>query len=28
MAEVRGDDLADLCGALAANTERVYGSWS
>jgi TatD DNase family protein len=27
MAEVRGDDLADLCAAIAATTERVYGSW-
>ncbi len=28
MAEIRGDDLDELCAALAANTERVYGSWS
>lgn len=27
MAEVRGDDLEELCAALATNTERVYGSW-
>lgn len=27
MAEIRGDDLDELCAALAANTERVYGSW-
>jgi TatD DNase family protein len=27
MAEVRGDDLEQLCATLAANTERVYGSW-
>ncbi|MCU1574629.1 MAG: TatD family deoxyribonuclease [Micrococcaceae bacterium] len=28
MAELRGMDLADLCGQLAANTEAVYGSWA
>jgi TatD DNase family protein len=28
MAEVRGDDLATLCGAIDANTERAFGgSW-
>jgi TatD DNase family protein len=28
MAEVRGDDLADLCAAVDANTERAFGgSW-
>lgn len=27
MAEVRGEDLGDLCAAIAATTERVYGSW-
>lgn len=27
MAEVLGADLAELCAELAANTERVYGSW-
>ncbi|MCO5293445.1 MAG: TatD family hydrolase [Homoserinimonas sp.] len=27
MAEVLGADLAELCAQLAANTERVYGSW-
>jgi TatD DNase family protein len=27
MAEVRREDLEELCAALAANTERVYGSW-
>ena len=28
MAEVRGDDLADLCQAVDANTERAFGgSW-
>ncbi len=25
MAEVRGDDLADLCGAIAANTDAAFG---
>jgi len=28
MAEVRGEDLNELCRQLAANTEAVYGSWS
>ena len=28
MAELRGDDLDELCDALAANSERAYGSWS
>lgn len=28
MAEVRGEDLNELCTQLAANTEAVYGSWS
>ena len=28
MAEVRGEDLNELCAQLAANTEAVYGSWS
>ena len=28
MAEVRGEDLGELCATLAENTERVYGSWS
>jgi TatD DNase family protein len=27
MAEVLDEDLAELCTRLAANTERVYGSW-
>jgi TatD DNase family protein len=27
MAAELGADLAELCGQLAANTERVYGSW-
>lgn len=27
MAEVTGDPLDELCARLAANTERVYGSW-
>lgn len=27
MAEVRGEDLEELCAALAANSVRVYGSW-
>jgi TatD DNase family protein len=27
MAEIRGEDLGELCLALAANTEQVYGSW-
>ena len=27
MAEVRGEDLAELCAALAATSERVYGPW-
>jgi hypothetical protein len=25
MAEVRGDDLEKLCGAIAANTEAAFG---
>jgi TatD DNase family protein len=25
MAEVRGDDLAELCAAVDANTETVFG---
>jgi TatD DNase family protein len=25
MAEVRGDDLAELCAAIDANTEQVFG---
>ena len=28
MAEVKGMDLAELCTAIAANGERVFGSWS
>lgn len=28
MAEVRGEDLNELCAQLALNTETVYGSWS
>ncbi|MEY4993710.1 MAG: hypothetical protein RIS82_832 [Actinomycetota bacterium] len=28
MAEVRGQELEDLCSQLALNTEAVYGSWS
>ena len=28
MAEVRGEDLNQLCTQLAANTEAAYGSWS
>ena len=28
MAEVRGEDLNELCTQLAANTEAVYGLWS
>ena len=28
MAEVRGEDLNELCQQLAANTEAVYGSWN
>ncbi len=28
MAEVRGEDLNELCAQLAANTEAVYGLWS
>jgi TatD DNase family protein len=27
MAETRGDDLGDLCAAVDANSEAVYGSW-
>jgi TatD DNase family protein len=27
MAETRGDDLGDLCAAIDANTEVVYGAW-
>jgi len=27
MAEVLGADLDELCAQVAANTERVYGSW-
>ncbi len=27
MAELRGDDLDELCAALASNTETVYGAW-
>lgn len=27
MAEVRGEDLNELCAQLARNTESVYGSW-
>ncbi len=27
MAELRGDDLDELCHALTVNSERVYGSW-
>lgn len=27
MAEVRGEDLDELCHQLASNTEAVYGSW-
>ncbi len=27
MAEIRADDLEELCCALAANTARVYGAW-
>ena len=27
MAEVRGEDLNELCAQLASNTESVYGSW-
>lgn len=27
MAAARGDDLGELCAAVAANTEAVYGSW-
>ena len=28
MATELGADLAEFCGDLAANTERVYGSWA
>lgn len=28
MAGARGDDLADLCAAIAGTTEHVYGSWT
>ncbi len=28
MAEVRGEHLDDLCGAVSANTERVFGSFA
>lgn len=27
IAEVRGDDLGDLCAAISANSERVFGPW-
>ncbi|QIM17467.1 TatD family hydrolase [Leucobacter insecticola] len=27
MAEALGEDLAEVCARIAANTERVYGSW-
>ncbi|MDX6206814.1 MAG: TatD DNase family protein, partial [Frankiales bacterium] len=27
MAEVAGVDLEEMCGALAANSERVFGTW-
>jgi TatD DNase family protein len=27
MAEARGDDLGELCAAVAGNTETVYGAW-
>lgn len=27
MAEARGDDLGELCAAVAGNTEAVYGAW-
>jgi TatD DNase family protein len=27
MAELRGEDLAELCAALAGNSERAYGGW-
>jgi TatD DNase family protein len=27
MAELRGDDLEELCVALTANAETVYGPW-
>lgn len=27
MAEARGDDLGELCAAVEANTEAVYGTW-
>jgi TatD DNase family protein len=27
LAEVTGTDLDQLCGALTANAERVFGSW-
>jgi TatD DNase family protein len=27
MAEARGDDLGDLCAAVDANTEAVFGAW-
>jgi len=28
MAEVLGEPLDELCARLAANTEKVYGSWA
>ena len=28
MADLRGDDLGELCAALTANAERAYGPWS
>jgi TatD DNase family protein len=28
LAEITGRDLGELCAALSATTERVYGSWS
>jgi TatD DNase family protein len=27
LAELRGEDLAELCAALTANGERVFGRW-
>ena len=27
LAEVRGDDLGELCAAIAATGERVFGAW-
>jgi TatD DNase family protein len=27
MAQARGEDLAEMCAAIAATTEHVYGSW-